>query len=505
MTQPFKIHSAFTKNFKTHAITIDFSKSSGFTGPKLLGNVSHLCQSSIERAFVALENLGIQRPTQKILINFSCQSAPNEKIDGPHLDLPLVLGLHGLLRRKISVAEKALVLGEINLNGEIKPIKNLLGYLLLAARGEYLSVIIPAGNEAEAAQLKRFSYFKDLEIFSAAHVTEVLREDFVEVAADYVRNNFTAQPKSFLDMKLSHELKQAAEVIAVGGHSLLMIGAPGSGKTMFAERLSSILPPIEDREYFDLVSNRYAASDTFSSAEIFQPWTFRSPHHQASSAAILGAKDHPGEIALAHGGILFLDEFPEFRRDVIEGLREPLESGLIHVARAKYRTSFHCRIVFVAAANPCPCGWYGSDIKLCHCASSKLIAYQAKISNPIKDRIDIHLKMQKDSSESYFKIDEQRINEAIIFARERNQEFNVQLNSLAQTSNIDKWLRLTAQSIDLVEKLEKKFLTGRSRSRTLKLARTLADLDLSPEVEVEHVRQARQLNKPKMNTYVNQK
>ncbi len=504
MTQTLKIRTAFTKDFKTHSIYIDFSKSTGFTGPRLLGNVSHLCQSSMERAFVALENMGVQRPTQKILINFSCLSAPHEKIDGPHLDLPLVIGLHGLLKHKIGYLDEALIIGEINLYGEIKPVKNLLGYMLLAVRSGIQHMIIPSANLTEARNLMRFSFFKDLEISLAPHVMAVLTQNFEQIDLDDGVFLEGPAPKNFSDMRLTFELKQAAECIAVGGHSLLMIGSPGSGKTMFAERLPSILPKISDREYFDLVSNRYAAGDSFTCDEIFQPWTFRSPHHQASSPAILGAKDHPGEIALAHGGILFLDEFPEFRRDVIEGLREPLESGMIHIARAKYRTRFHCRIIFVAAANPCPCGWFASDLKLCHCVPTKLISYQAKISSPIKDRIDIHLKMQKDSAESYFHIDFEKINLALDFTRQRNDEFKVMFNATAQVKNFSEWVNLSKEAEEVLEKIEKKFYTGRSRHRTLKLARTLADLDLSAEVSPAHLKFAKHLNKSKMGSYANQ-
>ena len=311
---------------------------------------------------------------------------------------------------------------------------------------------------------------------------------------------------NFDDMVLSSELKKAAMVCALGQHSLLLSGTPGSGKSMFSARLTSVMRKMSASEQIETLKIHSSYLSRLSQDLLSGRPPFRAPHHQASSAAIIGVPDCPGEMSLAHGGVLFLDEFPEFRRDIIESLREPLETGHIRVSRARRKVIWSSKVVLVAACNNCPCGWFGSQVKKCNCPSSRVLAYRRKLSGPILDRIDIHMHLdEKMVNSADFLVQEQKgglrqgqtqemcqsVLESFEFARKRNQELAILSNSQLKGEHLFQASALAKKDFQLIlQGLSSKLSSKRSIVRCLRVARTLADLALSDSVRTQDIEQA---------------
>lgn len=347
--------------------------------------------------------------------------------------------------------------------------------------------------------------FKDLKVLCFKHFTEVTRWIYENHSTTTSPSNLLpptlnqlhseSTPPNFDDMILDEDLERIALLIAVGQHSLMLYGTPGTGKSMFSERIASILPPLSSQTHLEVLKIHSSMSEHIPSSLLAGVPPFRSPHHQTSAGAVMGIPENPGEISLAHGGILFLDELPEFRRDILESLREPLETGHIQVSRARHKVTWHARSILVAACNLCPCGWYGSHKRRCTCPTSKILAYRRKVSGPILDRIDLHhnlLEPKKTHAELFKNLGSEKqtktsvtlksqVGAAIEFSKHRSRSIDNCANAQIKPKNLATSCGLNSDCLaKLIEETIPEHASPRSVIRSLRVARTLADLKEQP-------------------------
>jgi len=474
----------------------------GFAGVQLIGNTSDICRNGKERARAALEHLGFLFPPQKILINL----APADvRMDGNHLDLPMAVSLSLLVsaaRPKVEFRQW-LFAGELGLFGELKPIRGVVSFAISAARAGFAGIVVPEGNLREIAALRRVKLpnFESLQIRAFSCLREVL--DWLR-SPDKVCNDEENHPlppfakggPDFDDMCLTPVVELAALAAATGLHSMLMRGTPGSGKSMLAARLPSLLPVMERDRHIEAMSIHSSHSERLGEGLLAGRPVWRAPHHHASAGALLGTAESPGELSLAHGGVLFLDEFPEFRRDLLESLREPLETGEVSLSRTKRKVVWKSRILLLGACNNCPCGWAGSLRRACDCPASRMLAYRQKLSGPVLDRIDIHLNMPElpgDAADLFLRLRNQRagsdagvrkteelarrVRVARSFGADRNRRFHAEVNRDLPADGLIEASGLTPDDFaGIVNGIIPASTSNRSTIRAIKVARTLADL-----------------------------
>lgn len=492
---PAKLSSVTVVGLNVNLITVevDIDKKSVIHDVDIVGLGDTAVKESKKRIKSALKNSGFDFPQGRIIVNL----APADlKKEGSLLDLPIAIGIlqaAGTLQKS-----NVLAFGELSLEGKIRGVKGVLTSLLSLSEQKYNGIIIIPKQNIEEAQM-----IKDLNIYAFEDLKEVAQ--FVNGLIPFQPVLFKGLPPfeyendlDFADVKGQAMAKRALEIAAAGSHNVLMKGSPGAGKTMLARRLPSIMPPLTDKEMIEVLKI-YSAVGSIDGKKAFRP--FRSPHHTASSVAIVGGGNDakPGEVTLAHNGVLFLDEFPEFRRDVIEALRQPLEEGIITVARAKATVSYPARFTLVAAMNPCPCGNYGDPKAVCNCSPYDIIRYNKKISGPILDRIDIIVQVQKMEFEEYFSKNvaesSEKIRERVIRARQiqqkRYNDSGIFVNSQLSSKFIKKFIQLDEKSQDLLKLAVTKYnLSGRSIDKILRLSRTIADLEQSERIKLNHVAEA---------------
>ncbi len=491
-------------------IDVESCTTTGFAGLQLVGNTGELLRDGKERAKTALERLGFRLGHKRILINLAPADLRKE---GNHFDLPIAVSLACLVHDKppMHLPEEYLFAAELSLDGQLRPIRAAVPMALAAMKGGLKGVVLAASNAPEIQAMRRLSTGgqRELEFLYFDHLKDVLLWLFddskpLELQIIPAHEEKIASSLNFDDMHLSPELQQLAICCASGRHSLLLRGSPGAGKSMFITRLPSILPDM-------IPSQHFAALQTYSMHEHEVPLSilagrppFRHPHHSSSPQALLGTATTPGDMSLAHGGILFLDELPEFRRDLLEALREPLETGSIMISRAQKKCLWQARVQFMAACNNCPCGWYGSSRHECRCPTIRLTAYWAKLSGPVLDRIDIHFNMPESDQPAIqlFARPEhspigqtQRLREAVLsslaFAQCRNESLGVQHNSELSADLMPAAAACTQQQFDdLLANLLPMRLSNRAILRCLRVARSLADCEASSSIKAGHVRQA---------------
>jgi len=497
------VHSAVCDGTATFVVAVESSLTRGYANLQLIGNASEVCRDGKERARSALEHCGIVLPPRRIVISIS---PADVKKDGNHLDLPIAISL-ALLATGMSPALDPcdwVFAAELSLDGELRPVRGLVSFAIEALAQNKKGLVIAAGNRREMATLARFddTRFQHLACQSFHSLAEVLAwlakgEAPAEAPLDSVIPGPCdhTEPASFDDMALDTSQETIALVVATGLHSLMLRGTPGTGKSMFAQRLASILPDMGQGDHLDALKITSSYSSLIPRPLLRGRPPFRNPHHQTSAAALLGSTDGPGEISLAHGGILFLDEFPEFRRDLIEALREPLENGEVRLARARGRIHWPARFILVAAANNCPCGWFASSQKRCICTTQKLLAYRLKFSGPVLDRIDLHCNTQGMAGaphESLFKRSaesqrSQRLRELVAaaraFGKERNQSLGVVSNRDLPAQRLTEASGLSESGFSaLIRPYVAESPSPRAIVRALRVARTLADLGASAAI-----------------------
>lgn len=495
------LYSASVQGIDACLIDVEIDISSGLPVFSIVGLPDTSVKESRDRVVSAIKNSGFDFPTKKITVNL----APADiKKEGGAFDLPISLGIlasSGIIEKKS--LQNFCAIGELSLDGKLRPVKGILPIVLSLHKFGITQVIVPEKNKNEACVAK------NIEIYPFTDLKDVIKFLKKETVVEpYKQDNISIQTGStktsidFSDIKGQFFAKRAAEVACAGGHNMIMVGPPGSGKTMIAKRIPTILPSMSFEESVETTKIWSVSGLVQAGESLITNRPFRSPHHTTSSVALIGGGSYPkpGEVSLAHNGVLFLDELTEFRRDVLEVLRQPLEDKVVTVSRAKNTLSFPASFMLIASMNPCPCGNYGSD-KECTCNPYQVKRYRSKISGPLMDRIDIQVEVpalkidEITSNQTVTNETSQQIKERVIKARniqyERFKGKNIYCNAQMGPKEIKKYCVLEEKAgLMLHNAIEKLGFSARAYDRILKVARTIADLADSQIIQTNHIAEA---------------
>ncbi|MFO7143806.1 magnesium chelatase [Arthrospira sp. PCC 8006] len=495
-----RVWSASVVGIDAVKVGVEVDLSGGLPKIIVLGLPDTAVQESRERVKATLKNAGYSFPMGNIVINLTPADLRKE---GPSFDLPISIGILAASEQvKADLLGDFLFLGEVSLDGSLRPVA---GVLPIAAEAENMGItglVVPEDNAREAAVVKGVSVYGFKSIFEVV--------DFLNYPDNYEplkldSSQILATPKStnldLKDVKGQSHARRALEIAATGGHNLIFVGPPGSGKTMLARRLPGILPPLNFAEALEVTRIHSVAGLLKNRGTLVSDRPFRSPHHSASGPSLVGGGSYPkpGEISLAHRGILFLDELTEFRRNVLEFLRQPLEDGFVTVTRTRLSVVFPSQFTLIASTNPCPCGYYGDPIQACTCSPRQREQYWAKLSGPLMDRIDLQVAVNRlkpeeitrnstaESSETVL----ERVQKGRSRAYHRFKDEPLQCNAEMQSRQIQRWCQLDQASCQLLEAAIRRLgLSARGSDRVLKVARTIADLAGEDNIKPNHIGEA---------------
>ena len=490
------IRSLGVKGVGGYGVSVEVFVSNGLVNFDIVGLPDTAVKEARERVRAAIKSNGFKFPVSRVTVNLA---PADTKKAGTVYDLPIMLGIlaaTGIIKQP---RPHAAFFGELSLNGELRPVNGALPMAVAAAREGVRELFVPADNAQEAA------YADGVAVYPVSNVSELiahLRGEFLikpmaapELCADDLRY------PDFSDVKGQENVKRAMEIAAAGGHNILMVGPPGAGKSMMSKRLPGILPDMTKEEMLRSTEIYSVAGLTGKNNPIIATRPFRAPHHTVSPTALSGGGTvpRPGEISLAHNGVLFLDELPEFRKDVLEVLRQPLEDGEVTVSRVAGSETFPSNFMLVCAMNPCKCGWYGHPSGRCRCSANEVRAYHSRISGPLLDRIDIIVEApaleyeelkNRAPAESSAEI-KKRVNKARARQQERFAGTDIASNAGMNTKALNTYCVLTPECEELMRQaFDSMGLTARSYDRILRVARTIADLEGAEDIGAEHIAEA---------------